>query len=308
MLSGHFPAFTPILFRAGQWDFGKNLAEREKSVLALLENGVLADSSATLGGPLYTEHFGFGSPPEESCYFTKEADINERARTLTECGLTEILPLFLPQGVHPVTPRVNPRVVVRAYKKFVSGGSVRPGRHVLMEIEHISTISDEAILREQLIDTQITLPSDIVAMRRHFRVLNLKCPKLRSAGAREVLETWWDYYSPQLIGLAMHTHERSNASGGGSRMVFPLRFLGTAAVNRRTTRIPVFIPLPMISSRDEVRITIMRGKALVWASPKHRKNFIKTDLALAAPMMGDLRLEIEIRQRANNSAGGSVEE
>jgi tetratricopeptide (TPR) repeat protein len=296
ILSARFPAYAPVFFRAGQWDFGNSLAEREKSFLALRENGILADSSATQGNPLDTERFGFGSPPLKSCYFTREADINERARVLSECGITEALPLVHPQGKHAVTPRDNPRVVIRAYNRFVKNGAVCPGRHVLMEMEHICAIDDTANSRAPVHGKNQRASVGWRAMRRHFHEIRRECPFLRFAGAREALESWWDYYSPQLIGLPLDLRATSHALVDGLQVAFPLRFLGTKTVGKKTRRMPVIIPLPSVGQEGATRVRIMRGQTVMWSCRTWAKKVIKTDIPMASSTIGDFRLEITVER------------
>src|SRR5262249_53912768 len=100
-----FPGYGVSLFRAGQWDLGKNLAEREKSILALRRNSICADSSATEGYSYYHHDFAFGAPVSQAVYWTHENNPNERAEQLRDAGLVEVLPVTMPQGRHPVSPR-----------------------------------------------------------------------------------------------------------------------------------------------------------------------------------------------------------
>jgi Tfp pilus assembly protein PilF len=274
----------PVLFRAGQWDFGSSIAEREKSALALMENGLFADSSATEGGTLLDKGFSFGRPPESACYYARGLDVGAPARSLAEAGITEVLPLLLPQGRHPVTPRDNPRVVARAYGRLIRAGRVLPGRHILMEMEHIATVGGA--------EGDESSPEDWSAIRRHFETLRRACPLLESKGAAEALESWWDYNAPQPIATADDPAPAFRTSDGAVHTVFPLRFLAAASVTERSRRFSVLVRLPFAAGGLGARARILRGKTQVWAGPLRGKSVVRIALLLSRAALSDHRLEI----------------
>jgi hypothetical protein len=274
----------PVLFRAGQWDFGSSIAEREKSALALMENGLFADSSATEGGTLLDKGFSFGRPPESACYYARGLDVGAPARSLAETGITEVLPLLLPQGRHPVTPRDNPRVVARAYRLLVRAGRVLPGRHILMEMEHIATVGGA--------EGDESSPKDWSAIRRHFETLRRACPRLESKGAAEALESWWDYGAPQPIAMADDPASTLTTSDGAVHTVYPLRFLATASVTERARRFSVQVRLPFAAGGSGARARILRGTTQVWAGPLRGKSVVRIALHLSRARLSDHRLEI----------------
>src|SRR5437773_766883 len=138
MLVEGWALMDSIFFRVGQWDLGANMAEREKSVMALREIGIFADSSVTHRCDNVVGTFSFGLPPHGAAYFTDANNFDNRAKTLADSGLLEIVPILQPQGRHPVQPTSDARTVVNAYESWLSKGRIKPGRHIIMEIEHLA--------------------------------------------------------------------------------------------------------------------------------------------------------------------------
>ncbi len=234
--------WSPILFRAGQWDFGKSLAEREKSVLALAESGILADSSATGGRSVHDRLFGFGAPVDRAVYFSRGGDVDARARDLSERGIVEMLPLIMPQGKHPVSPRDPPRHVLAAYRALLNKGRVKSGCHIITEMEHVVTIGGIGDAEGGRAWRRV---------ERHFRTLARRAPKLAAAGASEALASWLDYNSPEPIGLLSETDLSKTASPGTCRRAFAVRFLAGALIRERPRRLTVSLVVPAF---DRLRI------------------------------------------------------
>jgi tetratricopeptide (TPR) repeat protein len=294
--SAELSGYVPVLFRSGQWDFGRTPAEREVSFLALREAGLLADSSASSGGSFASRTFSFGSPPAAACYFTRRADVTAPARSLQDIGLTEVLPIVMPQGRHAVTPRDDPAPVLHAYRTFLHQGKVKPGRHIIMEIEHIATLPDPASGAAQW-----------RAIERHLRVVSRSCPLLRSRGAAEALESWWDYYSPDLIGLPRQPVAAADGNGH-QKVVFPLRFLAASSLTRAMRKVPVVIPLPFPGEKREWRRgRIMRGGRCIWQGTLGGRIRITTELPLSRATKDDCRLEVELAPSGQKQAATTKE-
>src|SRR5439155_22555083 len=107
-------------------------AEREKSILALRENGILADSSLTEGYSYYQEGFSFGKPPHQATFFTFRNNPEQVAERLVDAGILEVVPITLIQGRHAITPRDSARTVVKAYESCHENGALKTGRHIIM--------------------------------------------------------------------------------------------------------------------------------------------------------------------------------
>jgi tetratricopeptide (TPR) repeat protein len=270
--AGAFP-WRPVLFRAGQWDLGATTSEREKSIMALRECGFLADSSVAEGYSCYQGPFRFGCPPAQAARFTFRNNPEKQAPSLADAGLLEVVPISLPQGRHPMNPRADHRAVIQAYRRLLHRGRVVPGRHVLMEIEHLSEIADGTR------DGHGLGNGGWGSMRRHFKAVRRHCPALECVGAAQAIQAWLDHYSPELIARLSAPRMEPGAPGGG--LVFPLSFLGEGILGRTVRRHHVSIPLPMDKPDGSKRIVVVeRGKPLLVTSAP-RANLLAVDLELS---------------------------
>src|SRR5439155_11749772 len=60
----------------------------------------------------YDRDFAFGAPVSRAVYWTCENNPNERAVQLRDAGLVEVLPVTVPEGRHPVSPRHPAKYIV----------------------------------------------------------------------------------------------------------------------------------------------------------------------------------------------------
>ena len=274
-------ARQPVLFRAGQWDLGSSTAEREKSIMALRECAFLADSSVSEGYNCYERPFRFGSPAGQTPYFTFRNNPEKRAKRLSDAGFLEVIPCLAPNGA-ATTPQDSPQAVVQAYRGFTNGKRIAPGRHILMEIEHLSTI------RLQNGDASVGWE----AMDRHFATVRHKCPRLEGTTAEEAVYAWLDYYSPEPV-VRLGTPE-STTREGRDFLVFHLTFLGDGILGQNARRYEVAIPLPVPNPRWTGRMRILEDAKLVCDIKAHdsRQVFVQLDLKEDNRLAFTLELEL----------------
>jgi len=274
-------ARQPVLFRAGQWDLGSSTAEREKSIMALRECAFLADSSVSEGYNCYERPFRFGSPAGRTPYFTFRNNPEKRAKRLNDAGFLEVVPCLAPNGA-ATTPRDSPQAVIQAYRGFTNGKHITPGRHILMEIEHVSTIplgNGEA-------------GAGFEAMDRHFASVRHECPRLEGTTAEEAVYAWLDYYSPEPV-VRLGTPE-STTREGRDFLVFHLTFLGDGILGQNARRYEVAIPLPVPNPRWTGRMRILEDAKLVCDIKAHdsRQVFVQLDLKEDNRLAFTLELEL----------------
>jgi hypothetical protein len=289
-LSSVMSPYRPVLFRAGQWDLGSNLADREKSVLALRENGILADSSLTNNDHYIQGELDYGKPPHNACYFTQYNDPSRVASTLREIGLLEVLPILQPQGRRPVTPRDNPSPVIYAYESFTEKGRIKPGRHCILEIEHLSTVGETP--RHKPYHWPST-ERDWFAMSRHFASVRRECPQLEGVGASEAIYAWLDYYSPEL--LVRITSPVTELSSAGETQVsrFSLQFLGEGILTDEQRTYELQVPIPQLSWEGAQILRVLSGGKAVLEQEVHELGQLSVKLDLSTHNRHDFALEIE---------------
>jgi len=195
LFSRQFPSYQPTFFRAGQWDLGANTAEREKSVFALRETGILADSSVAQGYSYYEPGFSFGKPVHQAAYFTSKNNPEEAAESLVDAGILEVVPLLRQNGRGAISPRDPADPVVRAYTACRGEDGIKAGIHIIMEIEHLAAMEGAPMPEGAVTRTA----GDWSAMEKHFSTVKRRCPDLESVGASEAIFAWLDYFSPELV-------------------------------------------------------------------------------------------------------------
>jgi len=252
-LSNQFAQYKTIFFRAGQWDLGRSLAEIEKSAYALSKTGILADSSVTEGGTYYDKGFSFGKPPGKACYFAFKNDLTSEAKSLQDCGLLEILPIRMPQGRHPVTPQDDAKTVVNAYKMFFDSDRIKPGVHIIMEMEHIVSINKES-QNKDVLDHHYAGWANI---HRHFERVKRVCKRMEFVGTSEAIYSWLHYYSPELVVRLKKLINVECKSNDSMRMKYAIQFLGDGIITKEGKLYDVVVPLPSINSSKVISAKIL---------------------------------------------------
>jgi len=258
VLASQHPFHQPVLFRAGQWDLGASVAEREKSIMALRRCGVLADSSVAQGYNCYERPFRFGSPPARATYFTFRNNPEERARSLVDAGIMQAVPILLRQGGHPMTPRDDPRPVIHAYRGFLRGDRVAPGPHLIMEIEHFGDIRDES-------DASGSGGNGCWrSMERHFAAVRNKCPALEGVGGAEAIYAWLEYYSPEpVVRLGAPNFRVDTETGGFQRVQFPMRFIGDGILTDDEKEHILALSVPSFGDQPQTVRVLQEGRIVL---------------------------------------------
>jgi hypothetical protein len=281
-----------VLFRAGQWDLGNCTAEREKSVMALRESFFLADSSVTEGYSCTKKPFRFGNSLSRAAYFTFRNNPEKPAQRLHDAGMLEVVPLLLPQGNHPVEPREDPRAVVASYRTFLTNGCVKPGRHLVFEIEHLSALPRPALSTA----SGTSLPdADWAAMEDHFATLSRQCAALEGVTATEAIFAWLDYYTPELVVRLEPPACKTESSWGQSpRYRFPLRFLGQGILREQERLHRLVVPLPSLGQRNIKTVRILRGEEAVLERPGSPLSGLPVQISLSTRNQADFTLELQL--------------
>jgi tetratricopeptide (TPR) repeat protein len=281
-----------VLFRAGQWDLGNCTAEREKSIMALRESFFVADSSVAEGYDCTTKPFQFGSSLSRAAYFTYRNNPEKPAQCLHDAGILEVVPLLMPQGNHPVEPRENPKAVVASYRTFLTKGRVKPGRHLIMEIEHLATLpapSVSASSRKSLPD------ADWADMEHHFATLSGQCAALEGVTATEAIYAWLDYYTPELVvRLEPPSCEKGPGYDRLSRYRFPIRFLGQGILRDQERPHRLVVPLPSLGQPNIKTVRVLRGEEVVLEGPGSPSSGWPVQLSLSTRNHADFVLELQL--------------
>jgi tetratricopeptide (TPR) repeat protein len=294
--------YRPVLFRAGQWDMGRSTAEREKSVMALRECGILADSSVAEGYDCYERPFQFGLAPSQATYFTFRNNPEKRARSLVDAGILQAVPILLPQGSHAVTPRDDPRPVIRAYRSFLRGSRVAPGRHLIMEIEHFGDIPTEHEASCSRLGN-----GSWNSMDHHLSVVRSQCPALEGVRGTEAIYEWLDYYTPELIvRLGSPTANTGLDISCPRSLRFPLHFIGDGILGRERRVHKVRIPLPFMPSEEGMMVRVFEaGRMLLELEQSSTRGF-DFELALSTSNEHDFAIEVEMNAMACSCPAGEA--
>jgi len=297
-----------VLFRAGQWDLGNCTAEREKSLMALRESFFLADSSVTEGYDCNKKPFRFGSSLSRAAYFTFRNNPEKPAQRLHDAGILEVVPILLPQGNHPVEPREDPEVVLAAYRTLLTNGSVKPGRHLILEIEHLFSLPAPAPFTPS---GKAPPDADWAAMEHHFATLSRQCAALEGVTATEAIFSWLDYYTPELVvRLDRPACEAESGCGGFPRYRFPLRFLGQGILREQERLHRLVVPLPSLGERNIKTVRILQRNEAILERFGSPSGGLLVPLSLSTRNQADFTLELQLdaiplRQRRDSDDADS---
>jgi len=296
LLARRFKDYRAVFFRAGQWDLGASTVEREKSIMALRGCGFLADSSVGQGYRSNQRPFRFGMPFRQAARFTFKNNPERTARSLVDAGMLEAVPIVLPQGGHAVTPRDNPRAVIEAYRRVWNGRRVAPGRHIIMEIEHLAGIAHAE---------EWAQCADWKQMERHFSKVRRNCPALKGLEASEAIYAWFDYYSPELI--VRFGQPTTKTRGRVRIMIFPLVFLGDGIACEEKRSHMVRIPLQIGQQRESLRIRILEREHLVFESLRFAGNRDLIALEISEQNRHSFSLELIDHELERETGCGQVD-
>jgi tetratricopeptide (TPR) repeat protein len=285
-------SYRPVLFRAGQWDLGTSTAEREKSIMALRESGILADSSVAEGYNCYERPFQFGLPPARATYLTFRNNPEKRARSLVDAGILQAVPILLPQGTHAVTPRDDPHAVLQAYRCFLRGDRVAPGRHVIMEIEHFGDIPNGNNNGSQLGNGCWR------SMDHHLSAVRSRCTALEGMRGTEAVYEWLDYYTPEPVVRLAPPTSKANPDIGAQRSVrFPLCFIGDGILGHEKRVYRLSVPLPSVPHEEEIVVRVFEDSKMLLEIEHCRARVLHVELALSVCNERHFALELEMKDR-----------
>jgi hypothetical protein len=256
--------------------------------MALRECGVVADSSVAGGYNCYERPFQFGSPPARATYFTLKNNPEKRARRLVDAGIVQAVPIWLRQGAHPMTPRHDPGPVIRAYRGFLRGKRVAPGRHLIMEIEHFGDIRDGR-------ETGARLWNDAWrSMEKHFADVRRQCPELEGIGGAEAILSWLDYYSPELfVRLAAPAFRVDTVTRRWLSARFPMRFLGEGILTADERLHELTLALPRLGNERPLIARVLRDGKVVCEARCVSRGIVSVQLELSERNRHEFALELE---------------
>ena len=294
ILCSESPNHRAVLFRAGQWDLGNNIGEIETSALALKKAGILADSSAMADDNKWQNNFNYGRPPHKTAFFCCKNDLRREAKSLQECGIMEIVPVNMPQGRHPVTPQSSPKIICKAYKSFFDDKKIKPGRHIIMEIEHIVTINNER--NKDILDSNY---GSWKYIKDHFEKISKECNRLKYVKASEAIYSFFDYYSPELIVKLEKPLVFRDELNNTVKLIYNIRFLGEGIITKKAKRYKVEIPMPHIKI-DTIRFArIIMKEKITYTFDDIKKNQLRFNLSLSNLNKDMYQLEITLQLRSN---------
>jgi hypothetical protein len=189
LLKPHYPSYDTIFFRAGEWDFGLSEEEINKSFIALMEAGFLADSSISRG-VYFEKGFQFGAPINANFY-----TIKYRNSLGISTRIYEILPVLpkvaLGYKSYPITPFTDPKYIKHIYDSlFRRNKQISPGIHIIMEMFHVKSINR---FKTYWISLNPEM-GDWSKLSYHFRYIKKCCPEIEFVTITEALKIIKEYY------------------------------------------------------------------------------------------------------------------
>ncbi len=209
------PGYRVTFFRAGEYEFGFDRHSRRMSILAMKRNGILAGSNA-YDGTLYRRDFRFHRPIGSNVYFTSNDDHREEADSLENVGILEMLPVPQKSRKDYIRPVDDWRDVKYNYDLCLSGGRVKSGVFVLMEMFHLHNVNTG---REW--DRLERDSGDWKRIASHFAGVKASCPKMEFVTASDAARIYLDSFSPDVV--ALRGVERKIREG---EYDYEIRFLG----------------------------------------------------------------------------------
>jgi tetratricopeptide (TPR) repeat protein len=199
-LRGANPSYRNLFFRAGEYEFGRGESSVRKSIIALKKNKILCDSDAIYGSP-FRRGFKFFNRVGNNVYFSKPDNILERAVSLLDIGLLEIVPVAQINDRNYVRPVDSGEHIKFNYDFCMSGGKIRNEIFIIMEMYHLGNTNWAHQWDKFDVDYE-----DWGRMNNHFSYIKNNCPKMEYVTISEAIKAYLDCYSPDII--AMRTDEK----------------------------------------------------------------------------------------------------
>jgi len=194
------PFYRTIFFRAGEYEFGSSETTISKSVYSLQKNKILCGSDSIEGSP-FTRDFKFFNRIGDNVYFSKPDDIHEKATTLIDIGLLEILPVPKSNANNYITPTDDWKNVKYNYELCFENGKIKNDIYIIMEMYHLNNVNWAN--GWDRIDLEF---GDWKKIDDHFKYIKKNCPKMEFVTISEAIKIYLDDYSPDI--LALRTNEQ----------------------------------------------------------------------------------------------------
>lgn len=209
------PAYRTLFFRAGEYEFGSGEKSVGKSVLALQKNKILCDSDAITGSP-FRRGFKFFERAGKNVYFPRADNIHERAPSLLDTGILEILPVAQINDHNYVRPVDSGKHIKFNYDLCLSDGTIRNDIFILMEMYHLGNTNWAHKWDRFDVDYE-----DWGRMDDHFGYIKKHCPRMEYVTISEAVKTYLDRYTPDV--LALRTNEKEIHE---KLFIYDVEFLG----------------------------------------------------------------------------------
>jgi hypothetical protein len=209
------PAFRVALFRAGSYDIGDTPAAIRKSLFAVRDAGIVADSDVTKGRLYHrlsrTAH-----------YLCRADDPRRPAERLEDAAMLELAPEYNAEGDFLADSGVLERYLSGRLAWLAPGGRPRPGVHVITTITHTKFINFRRGLDPESLDPEHGDWPVVAAHLDAARARGIRVAPIREATdalADDLLAEPILVRGAEIVGIAA-------GPGGTCRLRFPLRVLG----------------------------------------------------------------------------------
>jgi len=195
------PAYRTVLFRAGEYEFGSGRKEVGKSITALRQNGILADSSAVTASP-FSRSFKFHRRIGSNVYFTRSDSTLRRATSLRGIGILELLPVPRLHGHDYLRPTDAFKHVKHNYEACLKGERIENRVFVLMQMYHLVNANSAHEWDRLERDYE-----DWRKMEAQWRKIRTHCPKIEPVTMTQAVEIFLDRYAPDIVAIRGHQEE-----------------------------------------------------------------------------------------------------
>jgi tetratricopeptide (TPR) repeat protein len=189
------PDYQTSFFRAGEYEFGRGARNERCSIASLRNNKILAASDA-YDGKLFERSFRFFRRVGRNVYFTNWDNIRQKAKSLLDVGILQVIPVPTINGHDYLTPVDGWQHVKYNYDLCVRQGKILPGLYVIMEMYHLNTANWSG--RWDSLDRGY---GDWARMEEQFRSIKEKCPKMQFVTVSEAVKTYYDMYVPDVVAI-----------------------------------------------------------------------------------------------------------
>lgn len=199
LLEGQFhekdTSYRTIFFRAGEYEFGIDEDSVRKSCLALIKNKILCSSDAYSGSP-FKKDFKFFARVGENVYFSRPDTIREKAVSLLDIGIMQILPVHTNNANNYIRPIDNWRNIKYNYDNCISDGKIKNDIFILMEMYHLNNVN--WAYQWDRIDENY---EDWKRLKEHFDGIKENCPQIEFVTISDAIKIYLERYSPDIIAL-----------------------------------------------------------------------------------------------------------